>query len=80
MRIGQWAVSFPWNNVENLEKWNPARPDLLSNLEGTRNTNDIRIIHREKDYRRCSVTDRSRGINMTLYSTLGVQRQISDVP
>ncbi len=44
---------FPWNNNENLERWNPARPDLLRNW---RHAPPTLVIHSDKDYR-CIVTD-----------------------
>jgi dipeptidyl aminopeptidase/acylaminoacyl peptidase len=44
---------FPWSNVANLEKWNPARPDLVNNW---RDAPPTLVIHSEKDYR-CVVTE-----------------------
>jgi dipeptidyl aminopeptidase/acylaminoacyl peptidase len=43
--------AFPWKNYENLNKYNPARHDLLGNW----NT-PMLIIHSDLDYR-CVVTD-----------------------
>ncbi|ORY65158.1 prolyl oligopeptidase [Pseudomassariella vexata] len=42
---------FMWANIDGLERYNPARPDLLNNW-----TTPMLIIHSEKDYR-CPVTD-----------------------
>ncbi len=45
--------SFPWNNAENLEKWNPSRPELLRNW---RHAPPTLVIHSDRDYR-CSITE-----------------------
>lgn len=44
---------FAWENLENLDKNNPARPDLLKNW---RDGPPTLFIHSYKDYR-CVVTD-----------------------
>ncbi|KAI4866235.1 prolyl oligopeptidase [Hypoxylon rubiginosum] len=40
-----------WQNVEGLERYNPARPDLLPNWK-----TPMLVIHSDKDYR-CPITD-----------------------
>ncbi|OLN97989.1 Dipeptidyl-peptidase 5-like protein 2 [Colletotrichum chlorophyti] len=47
------GAPFPWINGEELEKWNPARPDLLRNWKHAPPT---LVIHSEKDYR-CPITE-----------------------
>jgi len=42
---------FPWKNYENMEKYNPARPDLLGNWK-----TPMLIIHSDLDYR-CLLSD-----------------------
>ncbi|KAI9732281.1 MAG: hypothetical protein M1818_007601 [Claussenomyces sp. TS43310] len=42
---------LPWENFENLNKWNPARPDLLKNWK-----TPMLVIHSDLDYR-CPITD-----------------------
>jgi dipeptidyl aminopeptidase/acylaminoacyl peptidase len=44
---------LPWLNAENMDKWNPARPDLLKNWKHGPPT---LFIHSDKDYR-CPLTD-----------------------
>ena len=45
---------YIWQNSKNLEKFNPARPDLLKNW--ARNAPPTLVVHSEKDYR-CPVTE-----------------------
>ncbi|KAI1779691.1 prolyl oligopeptidase [Hypoxylon cercidicola] len=40
-----------WKNIEGLERYNPARPDLLPNWK-----TPMLVIHSDKDYR-CPITD-----------------------
>jgi dipeptidyl aminopeptidase/acylaminoacyl peptidase len=42
---------LPWKNYKNLERYNPARHDLLSNW-----TTPMLVIHSDMDYR-CIVSD-----------------------
>jgi dipeptidyl aminopeptidase/acylaminoacyl peptidase len=58
MQTDTWAgdnhfggPSFLWQNFDGLERYNPARPDLLRNW-----TTPMLVIHSDKDYR-CPVTD-----------------------
>ncbi|CCF46167.1 prolyl oligopeptidase [Colletotrichum higginsianum] len=44
---------FIWRNAEELERWNPARPELLRNW---RHAPPTLVIHSEKDYR-CPITE-----------------------
>ncbi len=43
--------SYLWKNPEGLERWNPARPDLLGNW-----TTPLLVIHSDKDFR-CPITE-----------------------
>ncbi|KAL0930556.1 oligopeptidase family protein [Colletotrichum truncatum] len=47
------GAPYLWTNAEELEKWNPARPELLRNW---RHAPPTLVIHSEKDYR-CPITD-----------------------
>ncbi|KAK0374542.1 prolyl oligopeptidase [Colletotrichum limetticola] len=55
---------FLWNNAEEMERWNPARPELLRNW---RHAPPTLIIHSEKDYR-CPITE-----GIAAYNTLMCQ-------
>ncbi|GKT61541.1 LOW QUALITY PROTEIN: oligopeptidase family protein [Colletotrichum tofieldiae] len=55
---------FIWNNSEELERWNPARPELLRNWTHAPPT---LVIHSEKDYR-CPITE-----GIAAYNTLQCQ-------
>ena len=44
---------FIWSNNDELEKWNPARPELLRSWAAAPPTV---VVHSEKDYR-CPITD-----------------------
>ena len=58
------GAPFPWSNSEELEKWNPARPELLKNW---RHAPPTLVIHSEKDYR-CPITE-----GLAAYNTLKAQ-------
>lgn len=65
---------FPWLNADNMEKWNPARPDLLKNWKHGPPT---LFIHSDKDYR-CPITD-----GLAAFKTLrcqGVQARFLNFP
>ncbi|OIW32555.1 prolyl oligopeptidase [Coniochaeta ligniaria NRRL 30616] len=65
---------FSWLNADNLDKWNPARPDLLKNW---RHGPPTLFIHSDKDYR-CVVTD-----GLAAFKTLrcqGVQARFLNFP
>ncbi|TDZ31316.1 Dipeptidyl-peptidase 5 [Colletotrichum spinosum] len=47
------GAPFLWRNGEELEKWNPARPDMVRNWK---NAPPTLVIHSEKDYR-CPITE-----------------------
>lgn len=47
------GAPFPWVNGEDLERWNPARPELLRKWH---NAPPTLVIHSEKDYR-CPMTE-----------------------
>ncbi|KAK1972380.1 prolyl oligopeptidase [Colletotrichum sublineola] len=53
-----------WKNAEELERWNPARPELLRNW---RHAPPTLVIHSEKDYR-CPITE-----GIAAYNTLQCQ-------
>ncbi|EFQ34722.1 prolyl oligopeptidase [Colletotrichum graminicola] len=53
-----------WKNAEELERWNPARPELLRNW---RHAPPTLVIHSEKDYR-CPITE-----GIAAYNTLQSQ-------
>jgi dipeptidyl aminopeptidase/acylaminoacyl peptidase len=55
---------FLWLAPEELEKWNPARPELLRNWK---NAPPTLVIHSEKDYR-CPITE-----GLATFSTLQAQ-------
>ncbi|KAI1853145.1 hypothetical protein JX266_001851 [Neoarthrinium moseri] len=52
---------FMWSNFDGLERYNPARPDLLKNWK-----TPMLVIHSDKDYR-CPITD-----GLAAYRTLKV--------
>ena len=45
-KVSFGGYPFPWENSKGLEKWNPARPDLLKEWK-----TPMLIIHSDKDYR-----------------------------
>jgi dipeptidyl aminopeptidase/acylaminoacyl peptidase len=47
------GAPFPWVNHVDLERWNPARPELLKNWK---NAPPTLVVHSEKDYR-CPMTE-----------------------
>lgn len=52
--VADWqGPAFSWSNYDILNKWNPARPDLLKNWKHAAPT---LVIHSDKDFR-CPVTD-----------------------
>ena len=65
---------FPWSNAETLEKWNPARPELLRTWK---NAPPTLVIHSDKDFR-CPVTD---GLAMVrTLQGLGVPSRLLNFP
>ncbi|KAH0443844.1 oligopeptidase family protein [Colletotrichum camelliae] len=58
------GAPFLWSNGEEMEKWNPARPELLRNWKHAPPT---LIIHSEKDYR-CPITE-----GLAAFNTLQAQ-------
>jgi dipeptidyl aminopeptidase/acylaminoacyl peptidase len=63
---------LPWKNWKHLEKWNPARPDLLRNW-----TTPMLVVHSDKDYR-CIMSDGIAAYN-TL-QTLGTPSRLLNFP
>ncbi|KAF9874649.1 oligopeptidase family protein [Colletotrichum karsti] len=58
------GAPYLWSNGEELEKWNPARPELLRNWKHAPPT---LVIHSEKDYR-CPITE-----GLAAFNTLQAQ-------
>ncbi|KAF6821195.1 oligopeptidase family protein [Colletotrichum plurivorum] len=58
------GAPFLWDNGDELEKWNPARPDLLRKWKHAPPT---LVIHSEKDYR-CPITE-----GLAFFNTLQAQ-------
>lgn len=56
---------YIWENAENLEKYNPARPELLKNWAA--NAPPTLVVHSEKDYR-CPITE-----GLAVFQTLQAQ-------
>jgi len=52
-----------WTNPEELDKWNPARPELLA---GWKDAPPTLVVHSDKDYR-CTITE-----GLAVYRTLKV--------
>lgn len=46
--------SFPWSNFDNVNRWNPARPDRLALWR--HNAPPTLVVHSDRDFR-CPVTD-----------------------
>lgn len=63
---------YIWNNLKNLDKYNPARPDLLKNWK-----TPMLIIHSDKDFR-CPVTEGIAAYNTC--QTLGVESRFLNFP
>ena len=56
---------FAWNNMASLDKWNPARPDVLQAM--SQYAPPTLVMHGEKDYR-CPVTE-----GIALFNSLQAQ-------
>lgn len=63
---------YIWDNLPGLEKWNPARPDLLKNWK-----TPMLVIHSDKDFR-CPVTEGIAAFN-TLQA-LGTKSRFVNFP
>jgi dipeptidyl aminopeptidase/acylaminoacyl peptidase len=57
------GLPIPWTNLEELEKWNPARPELLAEWK---NAPPTLVVHSDMDYR-CPITE-----GLATYRTLKV--------
>jgi dipeptidyl aminopeptidase/acylaminoacyl peptidase len=58
------GVPFPWVNYDDLQRWNPAKPELLKKWH---NAPPTLVVHSEKDYR-CPVTE-----GVAVFQTLQAQ-------
>lgn len=66
------GAPYAWNNIAELEKWNPARPDALRNWK-----TPILIIHSDLDYR-CPITEGIAAFNVC--QAMGIQSRFVNFP